>query len=335
MRRFLDLAPFVALTLYGAGRLIGSLVGRPEALVVETLASSLLALGLYLSVLGIDRQMFSEDAARISAAVGVGVLAKAVAVFAVVRLFLPATEAAALALVFSQVDPLSTGVSLLDRAISARARSFLLSWASFDDPVTTILAVGLLGVAGTAIGSALPTLWAWIVQAALLLVLGTLSKKLPAFASAMLAITVIGLAAYAGTFLATAVLGLVYRPVQVADRAEQIVAPLYLAAITLTGLAVTQVELWIQGVGVAAVAFATHFLISKQLTSGFSSYERLKIGLGHQSGLTALVLVLTFETRGIDVLQIAAPGILASIVIHLVSNLALQRWPGRYLDFSS
>lgn len=110
------------------------------------LATALLAIGLYSSTQGIDLAAARRNARTVVLAVTVGVGAKAALIAAVMYLVFRRPEYLVLAVAVAQIDPLSVATMRVRPRMSERARTVLLAWASFDDPVTTLLTIYLSGV---------------------------------------------------------------------------------------------------------------------------------------------------------------------------------------------
>ncbi|WFB08480.1 hypothetical protein LRS74_16580 [Streptomyces sp. LX-29] len=143
------------------------------------LTGGLLAVGLYGSAYGIARPQARRDLGRILVAVTFGVLLKAALIAGVLTLAHPdRPEYLVLAVAMAQIDPLSVAALMERREMSPRAKSLLAAWASFDDPVTTILVVyaGALvldgaesvGAGSAAYGATLPLNLALVLLAAAL-----------------------------------------------------------------------------------------------------------------------------------------------------------------------
>ncbi|GII81187.1 hypothetical protein Sru01_61690 [Sphaerisporangium rufum] len=109
--------------------------------------SLLLAVGLYGSASGIPADAV-HDLRVVVTAVTVGVLLKTALIAGVMYVaggLRP--EAMILGVAVAQIDPLSVAALAGRSRMSRRAKSLLLSWASFDDPVTALLTVYLMAFA--------------------------------------------------------------------------------------------------------------------------------------------------------------------------------------------
>ena len=157
-RRKLPSVPAVLLGALGAlalGTLIG-LAADPSPLVGTTgyvvATGLLLAVGLYGSTYGIDLADLRRDLRGVVAAVTLGVVLKAAMISGVMVLAFDRPEYLVLGIVVAQIDPLSVAALSEDRHMSQRARSLLMAWASFDDPMTVLLTLYVAGYAYAAAG---------------------------------------------------------------------------------------------------------------------------------------------------------------------------------------
>lgn len=139
----------LALAGYAAGTLVGD--DRIRSLVTATpyfvTISALLAIGLYSSTHGIDRSYLRADLRTVLLAVTAGVVAKALLISALMFAFFHKPAYIALGAVVAQIDPLSVAALQKSSRMSTRGKALLLAWASFDDPVTTLLTVYAVSIA--------------------------------------------------------------------------------------------------------------------------------------------------------------------------------------------
>ena len=110
--------------------------------------TALLAVGLYGATSTIELSLLRSDLKTILVVVTVGVLAKAALVGLVLTWAFGDPVFFVLAVAVAQIDPLSVAVLLRDSRMSARARTVLVAWSSFDDPVTVVVTLVLMGAFG-------------------------------------------------------------------------------------------------------------------------------------------------------------------------------------------
>jgi NhaP-type Na+/H+ or K+/H+ antiporter len=139
----------VAVLGFAAGTLVGD--DRIRSLVTATpyfvAISALLAIGLYSSTHAIERAYLRYDLGTVLLAVTVGVLVKALLISALMFAFFREPAYLALGVVVAQIDPLSVAALEKSSRMSDRGKALLLAWASFDDPVTTLLTVYAVSIA--------------------------------------------------------------------------------------------------------------------------------------------------------------------------------------------
>lgn len=325
--------------LYFSGSLVGwigdwSPNGQPG---FHLVTSILLSIGLYLATTGVSRSWFRVDLRRVITAVLLGVAVKAAFVSLVSSLVVDLTVALSLGLVFSQVDPLATSSTLEARPISDRGRTLLQAWASFDDPTTTVLAVALIyflrpsAVIYTPIERLVrqEVAWVWmslVVVFALTLLLWLFQgRQIRDYQILLLLPVSLALVALLEAYFVAAVLGILLRPSVVERNAERLVLAISAVSVLAVGTVAGGSERWLLGLALGLLAVLVHAIVSVPISRGYESYDRWSIAVGHQSGLTALVLTLAFEDRGIEVAAIAAPGILATLLLHQGIDAAFER----------
>ena len=295
-------------------------------LAFSLLVSSMLSFGLYLSTVGIDLNVLRSDLTKIILAAVVCVLLKTLVIYFVAQTFMTHTAALAVGLIFSQVDPLATSAGSSESNLTIRGKTFLQALASFDDPLTTILAVVLLtanSISDTdSVSSYLVTLTIYPVVIFMIYAVSRFSKKFQAVTT----VAVLCLSSAFSAYVLSALAGLRLRSDFFVQNSEKIVTYLSLFAFMLTGLAAGGGQNWLLGILIGITAVLAHAIFTWFLTFGYDKSDKLEIAAGHQSGLTALVLTLAFSTAGIDVIKIAGPGIITTVIAHTVLKKGLLRY---------
>lgn len=141
----LAITVLIALLGWGCAQLLGldDLTGSP---LYFYLAATLLAVGLYSSTNGIDLREARHNARTVVVAVTIGVGLKALLIAGVMYLVFRRPEYLVLGVAVAQIDPLSVATMQVRSRMSERAKAVLLAWASFDDPITTLLTIYLSGL---------------------------------------------------------------------------------------------------------------------------------------------------------------------------------------------
>ncbi|GGW44047.1 hypothetical protein GCM10010503_20940 [Streptomyces lucensis JCM 4490] len=340
------------LSIAGAGCLAGqwlTLDVRAHGGVYGWLSAGLLAIGLYGSARGISRPQTRGDVYRIVVAVTFGVVVKAAFIAAALWLvFRDRPQYLVLAVAMAQIDPLSVSAMLENRDMSERAKSLLAAWASFDDPVTTVLVVilgsmvledgsGVASGAGDYATTLLGNLVLLAVAAAVWTVLrdgpptgrdGLRSR--PAFRrllpflryAALLALLVT--AVWQFLMLGLALAALFFRPELGVWLGRATNAALVVATFLLGMLLAGGADLAV-GAVLGVATFLAQTLVAAVVGLGFSRRDRASLCLSQQNGITAIILALLLEPRLPEAVAIIAPAILVVNVLHLSSTGLLAR----------
>ncbi|MES9536399.1 hypothetical protein [Actinomadura sp. NPDC000600] len=333
----------------GAGRVENLVNGHPYFLAV----TALLAIGLYSSTHGIDNARMRADLRVVVLAVTVGVLVKATIITLVMVALFPGPEALVLGVAVAQIDPLSVAALQHSSRLSSRGRTLLLAWASFDDPVTTLLTVyaatlavaaydidrtgELAALQGGGLGAFLLGVAANVAFAAV--VCGSwwvLRRWRPG--------TVTGFAVGCGLLLAAAVvavsqfwmlgvalIGLFVRPVLARApetferRLAQLTQVALLLAVLGVGFLLSVRVLFAAGIVLGVTAFAAHALVSLPLTRGQDADDRAQLAVAQQNGITAIALALLLTPLFPGVVATVAPAIVVINALHAITNAGYDR----------
>jgi hypothetical protein len=306
----------------------------------------LLAIGLYGSAYGITKPEVRADVYRIGVAITFGVVAKAAIVAAVLILcFRGRPEYLVLAVAMAQIDPLSVSALLDSHEMSPRAKSLLSAWASFDDPVTTVLVVyvGALvlkdargATAGTVAyaGTLLLNLALLLASAAAWWLLGLRSRtgrivhgtppdtpvsRQRASAQTAILLLVMVIAVWHFLMLGLAVSALFLRPPLGRWIGRSTNFALWIATFLLGVLLARGVDLR-AGVVLGCATFAAQIAVGVVVSWGMARRDRKALCLSQQNGITAIILALLIQPLLPGAVGIIAPAILVVNVLHLVSN---------------
>uniref|UniRef100_UPI0013F17243 hypothetical protein n=1 Tax=Actinomadura roseirufa TaxID=2094049 RepID=UPI0013F17243 len=342
---------------YAAGRAAGH--GEVTRLVTEhgylLAVSALLAVGLYGSTHGIDTRTLRADARVVVLAVTVGVLLKAALITAGMALAVHHPEVLVLGVAVAQIDPLSVAALERSSRLTPRGKVLLLAWASFDDPMTTLLTVYAAALAlrfGAGNGGAAPPAltggagaFAWSTALNLLFaaVLAGLwfgarwarrrwegrredGGVLPFAAGCALLLAALAVGVDRFWMLGIALAGLFLRPAlaRAPELFSRVLGALTYAAFLLGTLAVgvvlsTGVRPW-AGLWLGVVTFTAQIVVSLPLTRGRPPGDRVRLALAQQNGITAIVLALLLQPMFDGVVATVAPAILVINLLHLAAN---------------
>lgn len=313
----------------------------------------LLTVGLYASTYGIDLKEARQHLKIIVSAVTIGVVLKAAIIGGSLALLFRDPFFLILGVAVAQIDPLSVASLLKGSRMSAKAKTILASWASFDDPITVILAlyVPLLvaQMTGIDLGSitdssaATSNLVTYIRELGLNLLLagGTLAlwltiryytKKASAWLTLVLTVSVYILLAVVFSIsvlyfmmLGIALVGLFLRPPKVAKAIDHAILWALSAAAVLLGLLLVEgVDLW-RGVALGVAGYFAQVVVGFLLTRGLPKKDRWHIAFAQQNGITAIILALLFETMHPGTVAIVAPAIIVINGLHWFINRTIDK----------
>ncbi|MDL4813640.1 hypothetical protein [Actinomadura opuntiae] len=344
------------LAMVAVGALAGQLSGHVTAVldgpVYAPLVTALLAVGLYGSTHGIDLSQLRTDLKTVVLAVTVGVLCKAALITAVMVAAFQNPAYLVLGVAVAQIDPLSVSALGESSRLSPRGRSLLLAWASFDDPVTTLITIyvaalalplrhggtgGHLDLGGAAAFTAdlAGNLAVAAVAVGLFLLVRRFAPRWEFGAGCVLLAGVLAVGVWQLWVLAVALAGLVVRPVlpgrpdAVQRLLDRCVNGAFLVASALLGAVLSLGVSPLPGLVLGVTAFAAHALVSLPLTRAQSG-DRGALALAQQNGITAIILALLLEPAFGGTVAVVAPAILVINLLYLGGNAMLglrSRWP--------
>jgi hypothetical protein len=328
--QIIRLIAFAMLGLLAA--LIFNLQGVENTSPYAILTGTLLAIGLYGSTYGIEHTLAKKHWKLIASAVSIGVMVKATLIAGVMILVFGNPAYALLGVVMAQIDPLSTAAIMRNSHMSARAKTILSAWASFDDPVTVIIVIYLAPIIGQQLSagstSQLMSNYGIMFAANLAFASGVfllwkIARRYgkPAYVVLPAAIAV----AVANTWaLGIALIGLFLRPPidKTIDWAVKIA--LGLAAILLGMLLVGGVNLG-AGATLGVAAFTFQIVVAWTITSHLPRNDRLHLAFAQQNGITAIILALLLESVFKGTIAIVAPAILVVNLLHTGANKLLAK----------
>ena len=331
-RRQLLLPLFIALTGFGLASVI-DISDLPRQPFYEPFTYTLLAIGLYGSVYGIQLDELKNHNRIVIQAVTIGVLLKTLIIGGILYLATRQPAAFLLALTVAQIDPLAVANLLTDDSsyLSERARTILSAWSSFDDPMTVLLSIyalyffiphaaseNLLGVLSPFFLSLAQNL----IFAGIAFWLSRQFKEKNALLTLLLVVC-FGIAVYFKWMLGIALIGLFLRP-KIKRLPDFISAAFYIAILLLGFLLVNGIN-WLSGLILALAAMLAQVLVGFLLTRGLPRMERFYLAFAQQNGITAMILALLFETELPATVSVVAPAILFINLGYYFINRILQK----------
>ncbi|MGW6054155.1 hypothetical protein [Streptomyces sp. NPDC055189] len=311
-------------------------------------ATLLLAIGLYGSTYGVAWKDIREDLPTVLTAVTAGVVLKAALIAGALWGVVEDPAYLLLAVVMAQIDPLAVSALLERSRLSPRGRAVLVIWASFDDPVSVLLAAYVAGFAfaeqvasplrtGTyaleLAANAVLVAVAVVVHRALRAARRRTAQPPPRRRSMVLhVLEVVLLLAFLAAavryslLLGLAALGLFYRPRLGAWLQRAVRGAFVAAALCLGLLLVAGVDLW-RGLVLGAAAFAAQGVVGWIVARRLAHVDRVLLACGQQNGITAIILALMLEPALPETVAIVAPAIVVVNLLHFAAN---EWWFPRY-----
>ncbi|TCO53514.1 cation:proton antiporter [Actinocrispum wychmicini] len=310
-----------------------------NSMAYQDFVTAVLGFGLYASTRAIALREFRDELGTVAVAVTAGVLGKAAIVAGVMYLAFQNPAFIVLGIAVAQIDPVSVAAVQKKSKLSTAAKSLLLAWASFDDPVTVLLttyltvlvlhpATGVVVLNGDLGSFAAHILWnlllagvMWLIWRGFQRVRGHFRSQKAITAVLVVVVLVVAFVAVSQSLLlGLALTGLFFRPAldRFIDGATQVA--LYVACFALGLVLVGGVRLF-EGAILGVAAYVAQVVVGFLVTSPKRWHgDRMRLALSQQNGLTAIVLALLLEPVLPGATAIIAPAILVVYVLHAVCN---------------
>ena len=283
---------------------------------IEVFIYSLLGLGLYGAVYGIEMKFLKENKTLVILAVTIWVIFKALFVGSLLYLVYPTPYSFLLGIVVAQIDPLSVAHLEKMRALSPRWEAVLRAWSSFDDPMTVLLVmyvwvqfIDKFHTDSGLSGYFTQMMYNFVLFAAVFFAyFYTIFHKNKIYEIILLIV-----AFFVGIkfilMLAVASLGLFLRP-DLQKALIKVVAIAFLLSVVILGNAV-EFSWWAvqQGITLWVLAYCSQIVCGIVLTRWMSGQDRWGLSLAQFNGITSIILALFLEltipgTTGIVVFAI-------------------------------
>lgn len=315
------------------------------------LVTSFLAVGLYGSTCGIDLESLKVNRKTVFSAVTLGVFLKIVIIGGTLYYITGEVVSVLLAPILAQIDPLSVVALIGNNQLTKRAKTVLISWSSFDDPVTVIIAfyvssvllefstfaTGSFGLSSLSASSfdPIPLIlnFAYNIGFAtifyLLSKINHVRKSLPV--QTILLLVALIMSILFNLMLGIALVGLVIRPHLLRNEIEVFIQygvtfSLYAATVLLGMLLINGASI-IDGFQLALVTIIAQVIVALLIAFRFSKSDKLRLAFAQQNGVTAIVLSLLFEPSFPGTIATVAPAILIVNVFYILANYILDQFP--------
>jgi NhaP-type Na+/H+ or K+/H+ antiporter len=304
------------------------------------MATLLLAIGLFASTHAISLAEARTHLRLTLVAVTLGVVVKATLIAGVMLLLFRRPEYLVIGVAVAQIDPLSVATQVNGRYISRSAKTILYSWASFDDPVTVLLAVYLsafvlgggnavsghglvvflLGLGPNAIVVAVAAAWTRIRRRAW-------AREAAGWPDVVFVALLLGGAAHYSLMLGVAVSGLFLRPPAIRGL-DRVTSYAYYTAAVMLGLVLVHGLPLLPGAALGVSAFVSQIIVGRVITRGLAPRDRRYLMLAQQNGITAIVLALVLEVNFPGTVGVIALAVLVVNVLNGVTNSCSENGPG-------
>ena len=291
----------------------------------EHILYSLLAIGLYGSVYGINIAEFKEYRIIVLKAVTFGVALKGIFIGTILWFVMDTPLAFLLGMIVAQIDPLSVSY-LVDKKgsqFSSAGRTVLRAWSSFDDPMTVLLALYLFlpFALGTAfdLGTYATQLGYNILFALVFLVA---RRFIPAW---MLIISAFIVAIPFQLMLGIALCGLFIRPSLDTVLPKLITAAYLCAAVVLGMLVVFDLELLSLGILLGVAAFVSQIVATRLVAGELPRSDRMFLSVAQYNGITSVILALVVGAMFSEVVTIVAMAVITINTIYFFANQYVEK----------
>lgn len=307
----------------------------PAAKIIHTslyqqLIYTILAIGLYGSVHGIDLDELKIHKNIILTAISFGVVFKSLLVGAILFLLLKNPYSFVLGMIVAQIDPLSVAHLLEGKSkqFSSGARTILRAWSSFDDPMTVLFSLYLylpLALATTNGNQTEFSFSTYFVQ--LILNLGfslilylvyKFVQKDKKLISSLLIVAFL-IAVPLKLMLSLAIIGLFIRP-QIPALPKIVHGAFLLALMILGFLFVPQMSHINIGILLGVLAYtaqiAAAFIVARKLTF----VDKMFLALAQYNGITSIILALIISTTFPQTTTTVASAVITINVLYFIVN---------------
>lgn len=297
----------------------------------ELMLYSLLGIGLYGAVHGIDLKEFHNHKALIFRAVTVGVLLKSILIGAGIWLLFQSPYAFLLAIIVSQIDPLSVAHLVEEKTtkFSTAGRTILRAWSSFDDPMTVLLGLyiylPLTVVADKAFTpeSYLSQLLLNLLFAFVVWIIGKSIAGKRGMEVSLLGIAFV-VAVIFQLMLGIALIGLFLRP-SFKHLPQLVHACFILAAILLGSLLEIQITSILYGLSLGILAWGAHAIVTPLVAPKLQTTDKLFLSFAQYNGITSIILALIFAQWIPEVVSIIAFAVITINTLYYATNHFLEK----------
>jgi len=322
-----------------SGLLISHFVPPAELLAspyFSTFTYILLGLGLYGAVYGIDLQSLKILKKQVFLVVTVGVLIKILFIGSILFFITGNIFSYLLACIVAQIDPLSIAKLTEKTTLSPKAQTMLKAWASFDDPMTVLIAfyfiLPFLISSQSSFLEYLLNVGYNIAFAAFAFVLNKYLTKLTKNRFTLLLL--LAFLAIGITFklmFGLALVALILRPqitlfdLKFDDIVNKIVTSSYYISVVILGILVSSGVYLQLGIILGILAFVSQILVTNGLLFNFSKGDKIKLSFAQYNGITSIILASFLQQYFTQTVGIVAVALVAISVLYFGVNAFISK----------
>ena len=299
----------------------------------EFVLNTILGIGLYGAVHGINLKGFRTHQGLILRAITFGVLLKNIIIGGLMWIIFQTPLAFLLAIIVTQIDPLSVAHLIKKKSskFSKSARTILSAWASFDDPMTVILALyvflPMLQWKHFTVIEGFIQIGVNLLLALVIFVLWNHFKRTN-ISQLFLLFFAFLISLWLQLLLAIAIVALFVRP-RITYLPQIIHGAFLISAVILGSLIKFDPQSIIYGVTLGAIAFFAQGIATLIVAPKLKRIDKLFLSFAQYNGITSIILALIIAENIPQVLNIIGFAILTINGLYYGVNYVLE-WRLRY-----
>lgn len=296
----------------------------------ELVLYTLLAIGLYGSVVGIDLKEFASHKSIIFRAVTFGVIIKSVLTGTILWILFQTPYAFLFGIIVAQIDPLSVAHLLENKSsmFSSSGRTILRAWSSFDDPMTVLLALYVFLPLVVMTGNNF-TFENYLFQLGSNLLfaifLSVVSKQMKTNAAKLILLMVAMIVAIPlKLMLGIALAGLFLRPV--ISKLESIVHIAFILAAVLLGMLFIFDSFGIyMGIVLGISAYTAQYFVTYLVAPKLHKTDKQFLALAQFNGITSIILALIIAQYIPQTISVITAAVITINLLYYTGNYFLEK----------
>jgi hypothetical protein len=290
----------------------------------------LLAIGLYGAVYGIDLWALQHQKKTALIVVTLGVCFKILFIWGILYSITGLQISWLLGAILGQIDPLSTAKLSGSSSLSSSGKSLLNTRASFDDPMTVLIAVYILipllyQAWAFTLSAYIVWLWANLLFAGLIYIATRLFSG--RYIHAFLLICSFFVAVYFQGMLGIALIALFLRPnFKIFEKyLGNCVQAAFFASVFLLGIYLVRSEEWILYISMllGIIVYISQMFATYLFVHTASSGDKKILAFAQYNGITSIILATTLSSYDVNLTFYTAIAIVVITVLYSCCNLSL------------